>query len=262
MEMREWAWRVFHADCLEEKLVTPPGGLKALTDDKPGSPILWTPPPRPNGLQVSHKKTRFKFPKPGSLHSEEMRIRCLHTFANHELMALEMMAWALLAFPEADKHFRLGLAKILLDEQRHFQLYSDLIASKGARFGDLPLNDHFWRLAGSISNPLDWVCTMHLTFEQANLDHAPFFGRLFQEFGDQDSAELMEVIFRDEVGHVGFGSRWLKKMKPEDVSLFQAFEAHCPPGSPPERAKGPEFQTQARLQAGLDQEFIDQLKSW
>lgn len=191
-----------------------------------------------------------------------MRIRCLHTFANHELMALEMMAWALLAFPNAPRAFRLGLAKILQDEQRHFQLYCDLMSKKGTTFGDLPVNDHFWRLAGTISDPLDWVCTMHLTFEQANLDHAPFFGKIFEEVGDKDSAALMDIIFRDEVGHVGFGSRWLKKLKPEDVTLFQAYEAHCAPGNPPERAKGPGFQVEARKQAGLDEEFINQLRDW
>ncbi len=191
-----------------------------------------------------------------------MRVRCLHTFANHELMAVELMAWALLAFPEADRRFRMGLANILLEEQGHFALYAQRIEELGARFGDLPLNDHFWRAAGEITNPLEWVCTMHLTFEQANLDHAPYFGKLFSEVEDYDSADLMERIFEDEQRHVHFGSRWLKHYQPEEKSLFEAFVDNCTPSHRPSRARGPEFQIEARQRSGLDEDFIRSLQAW
>lgn len=261
MELREWATRVFSADCLQEKLLVPQGGLKELTDHQPGAAVSWTRPPRPSHLQVAGKTRRKKFPHPSSLHQAEMRARCLHVFANHELMALEMMAWALLAFPEADKSFRKGLANILLDEQRHFQLYCDRLEAMGVQFGDYPVNDHFWRSAGYITSPLDWVCTMHLTFEQCNLDHAPYFGRLFAQVEDHASAELMKTIFEDEIRHVRFGSKWLKRYQPQDVSLFDTYHAHCTTGNPPERAMGPEFQAEARLAAGLDVDFVKRLQA-
>ena len=262
MELREWAMRVFSADCLEEKLLPPPEGVKALTDHKPGAPMAWKKPPRPAGLKVAPKAERKKFPKAQSLYQKDMRLRCLHAFANHELMALELMAWALLAFPQADGSFRKGLAGILADEQRHFKLYSDHLKTMGTHFGDLPLNDHFWRAAVDIKDPLDWVCTMHLTFEQANLDHAPFYAKLFREAGDEASAQLMQIIFDDELGHVGFGSHWLQQLKPAKSSMFETYEARCTEWTPPNRAIGPEFQTQARRQAGLDEDFIRSLQNW
>lgn len=262
MEISEWAERVFNADCLEEKLMAPPGGLKALTDEKILLPVAWSPPPRPSHLQIAPKSQRKKFPRISTLWREEMRIRCLHTFANHELMALEMMAWALLAFPEADRAFRKGLANILLEEQEHFRLYAERLSAMGVTFGDLPIDDHFWRAGVDIANPLDWVCTMHLTFEQANLDHAPYFARLFREVEDTASADLMQRIFEDEIRHVRFGSRWLKTYQPEDVTLFEVYVQHCTEFNPPARAKGRDFQQEARLQAGLDEEFIRSLQAW
>lgn len=262
MELREWAERVFSADCLEEKLMAPPGGLRSLSDEKPGAPVAWSRPPRPSHLQIAPKPERKKFPRISSLWREEMRIRCLHTFANHELMALEMMAWALLAFPDADKAFRKGLANILIDEQEHFQLYTDRLSAMGTTFGDLPIDDHFWRAGADIANPLDWVCTMHLTFEQANLDHAPYFSRLFREVEDVASADLMQRIFEDEIRHVRFGSRWLKNYQDEEVPLFEAYAQQCTASNPPARAKGRDFQEQARLDAGLDQNFIRALQNW
>lgn len=260
MEIRQWALRVFSADCLEEKLIAPAGGLKSLTDHAPGPALPWTRPPRPAHLQIAPKGKRKNFPHPSSLDRPDMRIRCLHVFANHELMALEMMAWALLAFPEAEKTFRRGLANILLDEQRHFRLYAERLTAMGVQFGELPVNDHFWRAGADITNPLDWVCTMHLTFEQSNLDHAPYYGRLFREVGDLPSANLMQLIFEDELRHVRFGSRWLKHYGPPGSSMFEAFSNHCSFTNPPIRAVGPEFQEGARLQAGLDQDFVRHLR--
>lgn len=262
MELREWAERIFTADTLEEKLLTPHDGLRSLTDNQPGSPIVWSAPPRPSGLEIAPKNQRKRIPHPNAFEQKEMRIRALHAFANHELMALEMMAWALLAFPEADKTFRKGLANVLIDEQRHFALYAAHIKTMGAEFGDLPLNDHFWMAARKISNPLDWVCTMHLTFEQANLDHAPYFGHAFEQVEDHESAELMKVIFEDEIRHVRFGSRWLKKWTPEGESMFESYAKHCSGGRSPFRAKGFEFQKEARLAAGLDEDFITKLEAW
>lgn len=256
MELHDWATRIFEADCLEEKLLAPPGPL---TDLQPGPPVAWRRPPRSGQLQIAPKSQRQKFPR--SMVREEARAFSLHAFANHELMALEMMAWALLAFPEADKKFRQGLAQVLVDEQRHFQLYCQRLAEMGVRFGDLPVNDHFWRAGPDIANPLDWVCAMHLTFEQSNLDHAPFYGRLFREAGDEASARLMQTIFEDEIHHVRFGARWLQQHLPEGQSLFDFFASHCGSINPPARAKGFELQEEARRAAGLDDDFIQALKA-
>jgi uncharacterized ferritin-like protein (DUF455 family) len=262
MELREWALRIFSADTLEEKLVLPEGGLKSLTDREPGTAVPWSRPPRSGKIQVAPKGKRIKFPKPRSLQQKDMRVRCLHAFANHELMALEMMAWALLAFPEADKNFRKGLSSVLMDEQRHFALYSQRLEKMGTNFGDLPINDHFWRAAKDISNPLEWVCLMHLTFEQANLDHAPFFARQFRGVEDEESAQLMDVIFKDEIGHVRFGSHWLKESQSEYESLFCAFLENCSTQNMPDRARGLDFQEQARRDAGLDDDFIEAVRAW
>jgi uncharacterized ferritin-like protein (DUF455 family) len=119
-----------------------------------------------------------------------------------------------------------------------------------------------WRAGPTIANPLDWVCAMHLTFEQSNLDHAPYYGRLFRQAEDEASADLMKVIFEDEIQHVRFGSRWLKQYKQPEESAFEAFVRHCGTINPPDRAKGVEFQEQARRDAGLDDDFINSLRAW
>lgn len=257
MELSEFATRILFATTLEEKLKGPPGGLQSLTDNNPGPARSWSEPSRPPELVIAPRNKRFKFPRLDNLDQPEMAIRALHTFANHELMAVELMAWAILAYPDAPPGFRAGLARLILDEQRHTRLYADRIEELGAQFGDLPVNDHFWRCAPGLTTPLKWVCAMNLTFEQSNLDHAPFFRRAFLDVEDHRSAEILAKIFEDEIHHVGFGAHWLQYYRPSGQSSFETYLANLTFHNEPIRGRGVHFDPEARRMAGLDQDFID-----
>ena len=50
-----------------------------------------------------------RLPRPGALRSAEARSVCLARFAHHELMAVELLAWALLRWPEMPAGLRRGL---------------------------------------------------------------------------------------------------------------------------------------------------------
>ncbi len=260
MELREFATRVLHADTLDGKLWLPDDGITALTDTAPGAPLAWAEPGRPAALRIASRKERKKLPAPAALGDPDMRVRCLHTFANHELMAIELVAWALLAYPDAGAAFRRGLAHILADEQRHLALYMDRIAAFGEQFGNLPVNDHFWRCAPSLTTPLKWVCAMSLVFEQANLDHAPAFARHFDAVGDTESADLMRLIERDEIHHVGFGARFLAENTAAGQSSFDVWVDNLTFHNTPDRARGDEFNATAREASGLDADFVSRCR--
>lgn len=260
MELRQFAHNIFFGPTLQEKLAPPPEGLPKLTDDDPGQSIQWTNPTRDERLSIAPKKARKTLPHPQALHDPAMRARCLHLFANHELMAVELMAWAILAYTDAPRAFRRGLAWLIVEEQRHVQLYVDRLADLGVQFGDQPLNDHFWRVAEGLTTPLEWVCAMNLTFEQANLDHAPIFEEHFRKAGDEQSAQLMAQIQADEVHHVAFGIRWLKHFAPNQ-NTFETYIANLTGYNSPDRARGKQlFNEQARRAAGLDDDFIEQMR--
>ena len=260
MELSEFAQHILFARTLEEKFFAPPGGLADLSDKNPGQPQSWSAPGRPPELAIASRNERISFPHPDNFGDPEMAARALHTFANHELMAVELMAWALLAYPEAPAPFRAGLIRLIFDEQRHLRLYVDRLAEMGVRFGDLPVNDHFWRCAPGLTTPLKWVCAMNLTFEQANLDHAPFFEKSFRKQGDEESARIMNIIYEDEIHHVGFGAHWLSQYRSDDQTTFDAYVKNLTFHNEPLRARGDQFDAQARRRAGLDDDFISKMK--
>lgn len=258
MELRAWAIQILSADTLEGKLFDP----GEWTDHEPGSPLFWREPVRPPGMGFSFRTREEKLP-PFQEHGDpSKRAICLHRFAGHELLAVEIMAFTLLAFPQAPSTFRRGLAHTLREEQGHVRLYMTQMARLGIQFGDLPLYRHFWKHTPYIHSPLHYISMMSLTFEMANLDFAPMYGKSFAHFGDQESAHLMATILQDEVAHVRFGWHWLKRFKPTDQNEWDTWEnALMSTLLTPKRAKGFLVHEEPRQQAGIPQDWIVKLKS-
>ena len=257
MELREWAVRILSADTLEEKLLCP----EILTDEDPGAPLVFNEPSRPAHMGFNKRTREEKLP-PFQTHGKESnRAVCLHRFAGHELLAVEIMAHALTAFPEAPKSFRKGVAHTLKEEQGHVRLYIQRMEEMGLRFGDLPLYRHFWNHVPYLTSPLRYVSAMSLTFEMANLDFAPLYGKSFHHFGDEKSAALMAQILKDEINHVSFGWRWLNRLKDPAQTAWQTWLEGIAPKLTPSRAKGFVLMEENRRQAGIPDFWIDQLKN-
>lgn len=257
MEMREWACRILAATTLEDKLLDP----GSLTDEQPGPPLIWSEPSRPTGMEFNRRSREQKLPSFQEHGDPDKRAVCLHRFAGHELLAVEIMAYTLLAFPEAPPIFRKGLAHTLKEEQGHVRLYINRLKELGVNFGDLPLYRHFWMHTPYITSPMHYVSIMSLTFEMANLDFAPMYGKSFQHFGDQESAQLMATILKDEISHVSFGLHWLKRMKHKETSEWNAWEKTLATTLlTPKRAKGFLLHEDHRYRAGIPEEWVQNLK--
>src|SRR5262249_31812109 len=144
MEAREFAERVLLGTSLEEKLLCP----DVITDERPGASV--------RGPDVPGRPVELRFksaPAPREsgfrgirrLAEEHERGRLLHFFANHELLATELMALVLLRFPDAPAAFRRGICQTLQDEQRHLGQYLRRMRECRIRFGELPVSGYFWR---------------------------------------------------------------------------------------------------------------------
>jgi len=252
---RDYAIRIVEGDTLAAKLVPPPEDLD-LDDALPELRI--TAPGRPPELAiVSGREARV--PPLAGMRDPAQRARILHALANHELQAIELFAWALLAYPTAPAQFRRGLVAILADEQRHFQLYVDRLAALRTKFGDHPVTGHFWNKLDHLGTPLEFACAMGLTFEHANLDFASDYATAARACGDVATAEALEQVHADEIRHVHFGWVWLGKLAGDGVDPWDAYNAHVRPPLGPHRARGARLDREARRRAGIAESFIDRL---
>ena len=258
MEIREFAKRVLLSEEISLKLEAIDSPI---TDDAPGSAERHPEPARPADLKFAPRRTAPAMPAFGAFESPAKRAVAHHIMANHELQALEVMAWTLLAFPEAPTEFRRGMITVMADEQRHTRMHIERAAMLGVSFGDLPVNCYIWKKAMSFTSVLDYLAGLPLVFEGANLDHSLEFADAFAAAGDERSASLMRVIHRDEIRHVAFGIEWLRQFKPDGLDEWETFVTHLHWPLRPVKARGEVFQREARLAAGLSEEFVEKLRN-
>jgi len=259
MTIQEAAERVLFSESLEEKLLLAPAHL---ADDSPHSRILLPDAPaRPRELQMGSKGVRVDFPGLHHLDNSRERGVLLHFLANHELLAAELMALVLLKFPNAPKEYRTGVYEAMREEQMHTRMYLRRMKECGIHFGELPVNDYFWRVVSPMETPLDFVTRLNLTFEQANLDFSKHYATLFREAGDSATAAVLEKIYQDEIGHVGHGVKWFRRWKEQGSTDWNAWSKTLIFPLTSARAKGQApFNAEGRRLAGLDEDFIRHLE--
>lgn len=256
MEVRDFAERIVRSKVLDDKLTPAPRGIE---DRAPGSALRIGSPGRPAALAI-RPVAEVKVPRIAGMKDPRQRARILHAMANHELQAAELFAWALLAFPDAPSAFRQGLLRILADEQRHTRMYIARVEALGMRFGDQPVSGYFWGKVETIRSPLDFVCAMSLTFENANLDHTLDYADAARESGDPKTAAVIERVHRDEITHVAFGWRWLEALR-GPRSSWRAYSEGLDWPLRAAKASGRRFDRASRREAGLDEAFIDRLEA-
>jgi uncharacterized ferritin-like protein (DUF455 family) len=250
--IERWAWDYVLSTSMEEKLS--PAPVPERWEEAPPVRRLRAP-GRPPELRLV-----LKAPKTRGLAAPMGRARALHTFLHHELQAAELMAWALLAFPETPTEFRAGLVRIALDEVRHMRLYADQIARLGHRLGDFTVRDWFWERIPSCATPASFVAAMGLGFESANLEHTASFAARFREAGDEEGARVQELVGREEIAHVRFGARWFAVFAGD--LAFEAWRGALPSPLSPMVMRGRPLQRETRLRAGFPEGFLDELEAW
>ncbi len=254
LSYQDFARSILEGETLESKLLAAPVHWEG-----------WSPyeiprhPGRKGRLAFSEKQ--IKFPKAHHLSGRENKAIALHSFANHELLAIEMMATALLIYPhetEDDVRFKKGILTALRDEQKHLSLYVGRLRELDFDFGDFPLNDYFWRQMEKLTTPAAYTAVMALTFEAANLDFAQYYARIFRESGDLQTAEILDTVLADEVAHVAFGAHWMKKWK-QDADLWTYYQSILPWPLTPARSRGIDFDVDLHRRAVGDDSFVKSL---
>jgi uncharacterized ferritin-like protein (DUF455 family) len=225
--INQFAEQILFSDSLALKLACPgelSDDFEASRQDCFKAPDF---PGRPYELNLSRGKSsketsdKLSFPSRASLSSDRARGLVLHFFANHELLALELMALALLKWPDAPGGFRRGLVRTMTEEQSHMRLYLQRMKELGVEFGEARLNSFFWDCLKALKSPAEFSAAMAMTFEQANIDFALHYENIFRQEGDLVSAAIMKQVRDEEIGHVKHGVVWFERWRPKCESLFR-----------------------------------------
>lgn len=232
-----------------------------------------TAPGRAGAIAPRESKDGDRFPRKSDLMGRDSlrhRGRVLHYFANHELLAIETMAFTLLRFPDAPVEFKQGVFRILQEEQEHLSNYLSRMKEYGVEMGEVPLNLYFWNSLKTLESPMDFVTRMSLTFEQANLDFALEYARIFEgELDDPSTSALLQKVHDDEITHVAHGLYWFNRWRAEErganapaASEWDDYRKRLPFPMSARRARGSTvfFAEESRRRAGFSQDYIESVR--
>ena len=180
----------------------------------------------------------------------------LHALAHIEFNAIDLALDAVWRFPGLPEDFYRDWARVAKEEAEHFTLINDHLATLGYTYGDFPAHRGLWDMAEKTADdPLARMALVPCTMEAHGLDVSPAIRDKLVQAGDPAAGPILDVILRDEVGHVGAGLRWYRYLC-DQRGLIPA-DAYEPLsrayGAP--RRRGP-YNLAARRQAGFGEEEL------
>lgn len=187
------------------------------------------------------------------------RAALLHSIAHIEFNAINLALDAVVRFAGMPCRFYGDWIAVAGEEAKHFLLLSERLASYGMTYGELPAHDGLWEMAARTAHdPIARMALVPRTLEARGLDASPGIRSRLAAAGDMESAAVLDVILREEIGHVAIGNdwyRWLCQREGVDPHQHAAHLAHLHRAP---RMRGP-FNLEARRAAGFDAREIETL---
>ena len=213
-------------------------------------------PDRPARPDAPELLPASQMPKRGRGGSERGRLAMLHALAHIEFaaidLAFDMVGRFGAGFPREFADDWIGVGA---DEAMHFALLDRRLRALGSGYGALPAHDGLWEAAEETAGDvLARLAVVPMVLEARGLDVTPPTIARFAAAGDARSAAILGRIYRDEIRHVGAGTKWFTRAcESQGFSPIPQWQrlvrAHF------RGAIKPPFNDSARDEAGLPREF-------
>jgi len=191
--------------------------------------------------------------KQRSMATAEGRAALIHALAHIELNAIDLaldLCWRFAGMP--DEFYRQWIV-VAREEALHFELLRDHLHALGFAYGDFPAHNALWEMAEKTKHDLlARIALVPRTLEARGLDASPAIKAKLVSAGDKRAGAILDIILRDEIGHVAVGNRWYRALCSEraldPIATYAALaERYRAP-----RLRGP-FNLEARRAAGFDE---------
>lgn len=191
--------------------------------------------------------------KQRSVQSPAGRAVLLHALAHIEFNAINLAldaVWRYAGMPEA--YYR-DWMQVAREEAYHFELLSNHLGTLGHVYGDFPAHNGLWEMAEKTRDDLlARLALVPRTLEARGLDASPLIRDKLNRAGDQAGGAILDIILRDEIGHVAIGNHWYRYLCAQQGREPIATYAELAHRYNAPRLRGP-FNLDARRQAGFDE---------
>ncbi len=222
------------------------GPAQAAPGPLPGRPAL------PRLIAPGQVPTRSPF-------TQEGRAALVHAICHIEFNAINLALDAVWRFDGMPEDFYRDWMRVAHEESQHFEMLHQQLQAMGQRYGDFEAHDGLWEMCEKTAH--DITARMALvprTLEARGLDATPLIQARLRKVGTPDAltiCDCLDVILREEIGHVAIGNHWYRWLCERQglapVALYKVLvQRHRAP-----RLRPP-FNTPAREAAGFSAEEI------
>lgn len=196
-----------------------------------------------------------------SLVTEQGRAALIHAITHIEFNAINLALDAVYRFQDQPVEYYNDWLHVAFEEAQHFSMLRNRLQQLGYDYGDFDAHNGLWEMAVKTAD--DVVARMALVprvLEARGLDVTPGMIERLQNHGDCITADILKIIFEQEIGHVAIGTRWFnyvcqqQSLEPEQTfrDLLKQYLSV--------ELRGP-FQIEARRQAGFSDNELQFLQS-
>lgn len=145
------------------------------------------------------------------LTSREGQAALIHAICHIEFNAINLAWDAVYRFQGMPAEFYGDWIQVAEEEAYHFELLRAHLRSLGYDYGDFTAHNGLWQSAlDTQHDPLVRMALVPRVLEARGLDVTPGIMQKLLAIGDDKAVAILEIIHRDEVGHVQAGSRWFR----------------------------------------------------
>jgi uncharacterized ferritin-like protein (DUF455 family) len=182
-----------------------------------------------------------------------------HAIAHIEFNAINLALDAVYRFRDMPDDFYTDWLRVAAEESSHFIMLSEYLLANEVHYGDYDAHNGLWEMA--LKTEHDVMVRMALVprvLEARGLDVTPMMITRLKKAGEQQLIDILEVIHKEEIGHVLVGTKWFnfvcqqRGLSPSGV--FTDLLRNHVDGI----IQGP-FDEASRLQAGFTEEEMQHL---
>ncbi|OZI51209.1 ferritin-like domain-containing protein [Bordetella genomosp. 4] len=191
--------------------------------------------------------------KQRSVQSPEGRAVLLHALAHIEFNAVNLALDAVWRYPGMPEDFYRDWLRVAREEAYHFDLLNTHLGTLGHVYGDFPAHNGLWEMAEKTRDGLlARLALVPRTLEARGLDASPLIRDKLISAGDKDGGAILDIILRDEIGHVAIGNHWFRYLCDQQGLDPVACYAELAQRYSAPKLRGP-FNLEARRLAGFDE---------
>jgi uncharacterized ferritin-like protein (DUF455 family) len=194
-----------------------------------------------------------------AMNTHEGRAAMIHALVHIEFNAINLALDALWRFADMPHEYYSDWLQVADEEALHFTLLTDHLKGQGYNYGHFSAHNGLWDMA--VRTQHDVLARMALiprTMEARGLDVVPGMRAKLIQAGDIAVGPILEIVMRDEIGHVAIGNRWFnflcehRGLAPEATYAALIAEYNAVP------QRGP-FNLEARRAAGFSEQELAKL---